>query len=63
LEVSRDGVEVATVCGSLPSDRTKAISWLPNSLFSVRAVRRGDVTRKPALLANPMARPFSVLTQ
>jgi Protein of unknown function (DUF3040) len=63
FEVSRDGVEVGTAPGSFARDSTKAISWSPNSLFSMRVVRRSDVTRKPALLANPIARPFSVLTQ
>jgi hypothetical protein len=63
LEVSRDGVEVGTAPGSFARDSTNAISWSPNSWFSTLVVRRSDVTRKPALLANPIARPFSVLTQ
>jgi hypothetical protein len=44
-------------------DSTSAISWSPNFLLLVRVVRRCDVTRKPALMANPIARPFSVLTR
>jgi hypothetical protein len=63
FEVSRDGVEVATAAGSLPRDSTSAISWSPNSLFSIRVVRRSDVKRNPALMANPIARQFSVLNR
>ena len=61
FEVSRDGVEVATAAGSLARDSTSAISWSPSSLFLIRVVRRSDVKRNPALTANPIARPFSVL--
>jgi hypothetical protein len=57
-EVRRNGVEVATAAGSLTRDSTSAISWSPNFLLLVPVVRRCDVTRKPALMANPIARPF-----
>jgi hypothetical protein len=63
FDVSRDGVEVATAAGSLARDSTSAISWLPKSLFLIGVVRRSDVKRNPALMANPIARPFSVLAQ
>jgi hypothetical protein len=45
--------------GALARDRTSAISWSPNSLFSIRLVRRSEVKRNPALMANPMARPMA----
>jgi hypothetical protein len=58
FEVGRDVVEVGTAAGSWARESTSAISWSPNSLLLVRVVRRCDVSGKPALMANPMARPF-----
>jgi hypothetical protein len=57
FDVSRDGVEVATAAGSLARDSTSAISWSPKSLYLIGVVRRSDVKRNPALMANPIARP------